>query len=549
MSTAVPMEVSENKGIEDKLSKSVALAKHVFSAVDEAKWPKSVLEKWFEVEKRVDQLSFMLKTLLRFITTSAKSLYLRPVDRILEEVEGILKQALDIASKFNLKSVIRWFFNTPKTIDFRPLFLNLDDSIANMKWLLVVYDPTNDGASGGIVVFLPPIVNNNPIFLLVWHCINTVQMGPKLSDRIDAIESLASLAQDSNLYKKYILQEGGVPPLLKLLEESDSLYAQIAAADALCTLTNDPEIMKNIVIVIVRLLKDGPIEVQIQAANLVTTMAEVDEATEYDSSEGNVIWPLVTLLSSEISADDPKLSLHKHRQLKISCAEALWTLAARSDLNCKTITNTKAMLCLAKLVEKERGKLQYYSLMTIMEITAVAESDIQFRCHVFKTNSPSAKAVIDQLLRVIKESEDPRQQIPAIRSIGSLARIFPSRETRVIGPLVSLLDSRHLKVETEAAIALQKFVCPENYLIEHWKSVIESISFPALVILIEGGNKLQRHTWTLPICCLFSAYHQLQSHYYSLRINSSHSQKDKDYLSPVCSPELCPQPCFISCTV
>ncbi|XVF00596.1 hypothetical protein REPUB_Repub04eG0014200 [Reevesia pubescens] len=543
MSTALPMEDSENK-----LSKSIALANRVL-AVDEAKWPKSVQEKWFEVEKQVDQLSCMLKTLLRFITTSAKSLYLRPVDRILEEVEEILKHALDIASKFNLKTVIHWFFNSPKTTDFQPLFRNIDHSISNMKWLLVVYDPKSDGTFGGIVDFLPPIFNNNPILLLVWQCISTVQMRRKSSDRIDAIKSLASLAHDSNLYKKYILQEGGEPPLLKLLEESHSLYEQLAAADALCTLTNEPEIMKNIVIVIVRLLKDGHIEVQIQAANLVTKMAEVDEATEYDSSEGNVIWPLVTLLSSEISADDPKLSLHKHRQLKISCAEALWTLAARSVSNCKTITNTKAMLCLAKFVEKERGKLQYYSLMTIKEITAVAESDSHFRCNVFKTNSPSAKAVIDQLLRVIKESEDPIKQVPAIRSIGSLARIFSSRETRVIGPLVSLLNSRHLTVETEAVIALQKFVCPENYLIEHWKSVIECISFPALVRLIEGGNKLLRHTWTLPICCLFCAcHHQLQSHY-TLRINSSHSQKDKDYPSPVRSPELCPQPCFISCTV
>ncbi|KAK8548906.1 hypothetical protein V6N12_061808 [Hibiscus sabdariffa] len=38
----------------------------------------------------------------------------------------------------------------------------------------------------------------------------------------------------------------------------------------------------------------------------------------------------------------------------------------------------------------------------IMEITAVAESE-------FKTNAPSTKAVVDQLLRVARESKNPMQ--------------------------------------------------------------------------------------------------------------------------------------------
>ncbi|XVE48595.1 hypothetical protein DITRI_Ditri01bG0014200 [Diplodiscus trichospermus] len=467
------MEDSKNKRIGDKLSDSISLAKRVFSAVDKAM---TVLEKWFEVEKRVEQLSFMLKTLLRLITATAQSLYLRPVDRILEEIEGILEHALDIASKFNLKSFIRRFFNITKTVNFQTLFRNLDDSIGNVKWLLIVYDPVNNGAFEGIVVFLPPIVNNNPIFLLVWSCIATVKNGRRVSDRIDAIKSLASLAEDSNLYKKYIVKEGGVPPLSKLLEETTSLEAQIAVADALYTLTNDPEIIKNIVIVLVHLLKGAPVEVQIQTVNLVARMAE-PAAVEYDSAEESVLWSLVTLLSSKTSADDPEINIGKHK-LKIRCAEALWMLAAKSISNCWTITETKALLCLAMLVEKERGKLKYYCLMLIMQITAVAESDNHFRCAVFKTNSPSSKAVVDKLVRVIKESKDPVMQIPAIRSIGSLARIFRSHENEVIGPLVSLLHNRHLTVATEATIALQKFTSPENYLcIDHWNNMLDAIDY------------------------------------------------------------------------
>ncbi|XVE69145.1 hypothetical protein DITRI_Ditri09bG0127100 [Diplodiscus trichospermus] len=557
------MEESKNKRTEEKLSNSISLANRVFSEVDKVK---SFLEHWFEVGRRVDTLSSMLKTLLCFITAASaqKSLYLRPVDCILEEVEAIIKHALDVASKLNHKSIIiLWLFNITKITDFQTLFCSLDDSIGNVKWLLVVYDPINNGAFEGIIGFLPPIVACNPFFLLVWSCIATVKMGRRLSDRIDAIRSLASLAQDGDLYKKYIVKEGGVPPLLKLFEETASLEAQIAAVDALCALTNDPYIIKSIEIVIIRLLKDAPAEAEIQAVNLVARMAEQDAATEYDSADESLIWRLVTLLSA---ADvDPEINSGKLRELKIRCAEALWMLAARSISNCRTITNTKAMLCLAKLVEKEEGKVKYYCLMTLMQITAAAESDSHFRHTVFKTNSPSSKAVVDQLVRVIEETNEPIMQIPAIRSIGSLARIFRSRDNiRVIRPLVSLLDDRHLAVATEAAIALLKFTSPENLLcIEHWKSVLEFISFPTLMRLIQGGNKLQRHRWVLNInkhaekCLMrsislsplmtFIGVGNMILGYYSLSHESAHNQTDG---CPAFSPERSHQePCFVLCPV
>ncbi|XP_039039941.1 uncharacterized protein LOC120178054 [Hibiscus syriacus] len=340
------------------------------------------------------------------------------------------------------------------------------------------------------------------MFLVIWHCIATVRTSHRVSDQIDAVKSLASLALDNKLYKKYIVQEQGLPPLVKLLEDGACLYAQIAAADALCVLTNDQNIMDKVMIVILRLLKDAPIEVQIQAIELVTEMAEQYSITVYDSVEWNVILPIVTLLSAETSTDE----------LKTCCAEALWTLAAKSKTNCMTITKTRAMLSLAKLVEKERGKLRYYCLMTIMEITAVAETDIHFRCTVFKTNAASTKAVVDQLLGVIEESRNPIQQIPAIRSIGSLARIFPSHETRIISLLISLLHNKHLTVASEAEIALKKFTSPDNYLcFDHWKSVMKFISLPALMRLIGGGNRLQRHRWDLLIILyLFYLYQHLR---------------------------------------
>ncbi|KAK8563188.1 hypothetical protein V6N13_018275 [Hibiscus sabdariffa] len=538
----------QNKMMEDKLKSSVNLAKRVFFAFDEVESMllrknknevESFLKQRLEVQKRLDQLSFLLKTLRRFIREAAKKpLYLRPVDLILDQVQGILNHALDVADNFNLKSVIRWFFQTAKSTDFEPLFRSLEDCIANVKWLLTLYDPINNGVIEGIVVFLPPFIANNPMFLMVWHCIATVQMGRRESDRIDTIKSIVSLAEDNELYKKYFVQEKGMPPLVKILENGACFDEQIAAANALCTLTNEPEILEKIMIVMVHLPKGTPIEVQIQAAELVTKMTELIRTTEIDSVQRNVILPLVTILSSETSTDDSEVNLQK-RELKTRCAEALWTLAARSKTNCRTITKTKAMLSLAKLVENERGKLQYYCLMTIMEITAVAESDIHFRRIVFKTNVSSTKAVVDQLLRVTRESKNPIQLIPAIRSIGSLARIFSSRETRIIPLLVSLLNNKHLTVASEAEIALKKFTSPFNYLcFKHWQSVMEYISLPALMRLIGGGNKLQRHRWDVDVAIilhLFYAYQHLRG-CYSLSNKSGKKWRGNDYESLASSP-------------
>lgn len=183
----------------------------------------------------------------------------------------------------------------------------------------------------------------------------------------------------------------------------------------------------------------------------------------------------------------------KHK-LKISCAEALWMLARDSVLNSKRITETKGLLCLAKLVEKGEGELQFNCLMTIQEITAAAESNADLRRAAFKANSPAAKAVVDQLLRVIKELDSPELQVPAIRSIGSLARTFPARETRVVGPLVAHLSNRSQEVAAEAAITLGKFATPENFLcVAHAKAIIEFSGVPPLMRFLRGNEPAQLH--------------------------------------------------------
>ncbi|KAG6650810.1 hypothetical protein CIPAW_06G068300 [Carya illinoinensis] len=537
---------SELKRVANELSYPILLCERVRVAVDDAE---SFKLECVEVFKQVDRLSHMLRTLVRF-SIATPSLYERPIWRVIADVSKNLERALTLVRKCKRRNVLRRVVTIVSAADFRKIFGLLESSLGDMRWLLSIFDSEN---VGGIVLSLPPIASNDPIISWVWSYIATLQMA-QLTERIEAANELASLARDNDRTKQMIVEEGGVPPLLKLLKEDGSPDAQIAGASALCNLANDQERVRNIVNelgvqIIVQVLADSPMKVQSQVATLVARMAEHDPLAQEDFARDNVIRPLVTLLSFETFDDEHreqsgKQSIHsivqinkemekksltrptagpythsqssshyyynyyhssegsKHRRerenekpqlklcLKISCAEALWKLARGSVSNSRRITETKGLLCLAKLVEKEEGELQYNCLMTIMEITAAAESNVDLRRAAFKTTSPAAKAVVDQLLRVVRELDSPVLQVLAIKSIGSLARTFPARETRVIGPLVTHLGNRNTDVAAEAVISLQKFACPGNFLcMEHSKTIIEFDGVLPLMKMLRGNER------------------------------------------------------------
>ncbi|XP_057448529.1 uncharacterized protein LOC130740050 [Lotus japonicus] len=536
------MTSSEEKQLEEELSYPILVAERVRSAVGEADAYKFECN---EVSKQVDRLLQMLRTLVRL--AASPSLYERPVRRVAAETSKNLERALTLVRKCRRRSILHRVVSIVSATEFRKVLGHLEASVGDMRWLLSILD--NDGGGGGIVVSLPPIASNDPIMSWVWSFIASLQMG-QLNDRIDAANELASLAQDNDRNKKIIVEEGGVAPLLKLFKEATSPEAQIAAATTLCRLGNDLERVRVIVSevgvpLVVQVLGDSPIRVQTLSANLVATMAKHDPVAQEDFARENAIRPLVTLLSFDTAIDEQsgKQSIHslvqinkemgkkssdrsvskqftssyssssytysrggnyrKDRenedpqvklQLRISCAEALWMLARGSVSNSRKITETKGMLCLAKIIEKEQGELQFNCLMTIMEIAAAAESNADLRRAAFKTNSPAAKAVVEQLLRIIKEVDSPSLQIPAIKSIGSLARTFPARETRMIEPLVMKLSNRDTDVADEAAVALTKFASPDNFLyVEHSKTIVEYNGVPALMRLLRSNEVNQLH--------------------------------------------------------
>ncbi|XP_044462971.1 uncharacterized protein LOC123193952 [Mangifera indica] len=186
--------------------------------------------------------------------------------------------------------------------------------------------------------------------------------------------------------------------------------------------------------------------------------------------------------------------------MKAMAARALWHLGAGNSPICRSITESRALLCFAVLLEKGSEEVKYNSAMALMEITSVAEKDTDLRRSAFKPNSPACKAVVDQLLIII-EKEDSDLLIPCIKAIGNLARTFRATETRMIAPLVKLLDEREAEVTREASIALTKFACSDNYLHDdHSKAIISAGGAKHLVQLVYFGEQIVQLSAVVLLC-------------------------------------------------
>ncbi|XP_076908002.1 uncharacterized protein LOC143564689 [Bidens hawaiensis] len=521
--------------IDQILSHPIILTDCIRLAVHDAKFYKLECS---DVGKHVDHLSHLLHSAVRLSDHSA-TLYERPVRRIFNDVVRNLNRALSLLRKCRHRGFIRRFVSIVSTTDFKKVANIIQASIGDIKWLLTVFNFNSDEEEEeeeeeeGIVLTLPPIASNDPILAWIWSSIASLHNSP-LDLKIEAARELATLARDSDRNKT----------------------TQIAGAVALFHLANDKTRARAVfnehgVPILAQAFRNSPILVQIEIAKLIARVAEHDSYSQEGFARENVIETLVTLLSINIFNDDrskinkflrrsfgsaieinkqmergavmsnfgnkkPLSSLVWPRnksgsktetsqlilEFNTNCSGALWMLAKGNVANCRRITETKGLLCLAKLIEKEKGELQINCLMTIMEITSAAESNPDIRRSAFKTNSLASKAAAEQLLRLIDESDNPVIMVPAIRSIGHLARTFPARQTHVISPLVKQLGHVNPDVAAESVITLGKFTCPDNFLrAEHSKTVVDFEGVKPVMKLLRGDERTQYHALAL-LCYL-----------------------------------------------
>ncbi|KAL4585011.1 hypothetical protein LXL04_009624 [Taraxacum kok-saghyz] len=512
-----------------------------------------------------------LAGLLRQAARARIDLYERPTRRIMDNIEQVLDKTLQLVLKCRASGLARLFTIIPAAA-VRRSSEQLENSVGDVSWLLRVSTPADD--RDDLHLGLPPIASNEPHLCLIWEQI-AVLCSSNVDDWADAAGSLVSLARDNEKYGKLIIEEGGVPPLLKLAKEG-RMEGQENAARAVGLLGRDPESVEHIVIagvcsVFAKILKEGHMRVQLVVAWAVSELAANHPKCQDHFSQNNAIRLLVSHLAFETIQEHRKYTIVSHthptplppglppgpkmhdiqnvvadtmamksgkddyskkvhiqstnsrpnhhhigflgasikgrefedpntkKEMKAMAARALWFLCSGNLSICRDITESRALLCFSVLVEKGEDEVQYNSLMALVEITAVAEQHPELRRSAFKPTSPAARAVVDQLLKIMEKGESDLL-IPAIQAIGNLARTFRATETRIIAPLVKLLDENETDVSAEAAVALVKFACTDNFLhVNHCKAIVEAggpkhliqltyfgelmVQFPALILL------------------------------------------------------------------
>ncbi|KAI3824284.1 hypothetical protein L1987_05737 [Smallanthus sonchifolius] len=186
--------------------------------------------------------------------------------------------------------------------------------------------------------------------------------------------------------------------------------------------------------------------------------------------------------------------------MKAMAARALWHLAIGNSAICRSITESRALLCFAVLLDKGPKDVQYNSAMALKEITSVAEQDPELKRSAFKPNSPACKAITEQLVKIVQKP-DSKLLLPCVKAIGNLARTFRATECQIIQPLVQLLDEREAEVTEAAAVALTKFACSENYLhLDHSKVIISYGGAKHLIQLVYFGEQMVQTPALVLLC-------------------------------------------------
>jgi hypothetical protein len=108
---------------------------------------------------------------------------------------------------------------------------------------------------------------------------------------------------------------------------------------------------------------------------------------------------------------------------------------------------------------------------------------------------------VDQRIRVVEKAEYDELLVPCITCLGCLCRTFRATETRIVGPLVRLLDEREADVMLAAAAALTKFACLENYLhVDHSRAIVDHGGAKHLVQLVYFGEQAVQKAALVLVC-------------------------------------------------
>ncbi|KAE8125916.1 hypothetical protein FH972_020677 [Carpinus fangiana] len=412
------------------LARPILLAVQVAKIADEAQ---SFKQDCLEIKAKIEELAGNLRQAVR----ARNKLHERPTRRVIDDTKQVLEKALKLVSKCSANGVMKWIFTDT----------------------------------------LPP------------------QRSGK-QERLLAADSLVSLALYNDRADKLIIEEGGLSGLLKLAREG-SMEAQAAASaiGLLALLGRDSENVEHIVkggicFVFAEILKEGHMKVQAMVAWAISELARNHpKYCQYHFVRHNAIRLLVSHLAFEIiqeqqvrrELEEPAATT---AQMKAMAAKALWQLSMGNHSICKDITESRGLLYFAILLEKGAGDdVQFYSAMALMEITAgVAEQQSLLRRAAFKPSSHAAKAVVEQLLRIVEANTNSN-------SNSNHGLLLPSNHLETWHVL-----SKHLKQESLSHC--ETLAQEEVLAVLEWSSkqrrLVEEPSIKSLLLVAKGRFELYR---------------------------------------------------------
>ncbi|PQQ03254.1 hypothetical protein Pyn_20711 [Prunus yedoensis var. nudiflora] len=490
--------------VKQTLGRAIQLADQVAKALDRAVVRSTDKSSIPELKSKAEELA----GLLRQLSSIGLGTYDRPVRAIIGSVEQSLDRCLFLLLKHHcpkwiiIKIIKKRFPTLIPVVWFRKTSQLLDASISEMSWLIRFRKNKTNGGFGltlppitsnepMLYLNLPPITANEPMLYLVWEEIAILHdPAESYQARSSAAVSLISIVKDLDVYRKLIIRECGVEALLKLMEEGPMEAKESAAAALGVVLYSSECAGKSVDVckVFAKILSEGFTKVQAKVAFAVSLIAERNPKWQDAFAEHDVVRLLVGHLAFETvgvhsskthsndsaNADEDPDTIAK---IKAMAAKALFRLAEKNSGICRILADSTALYSFAVLLEKGCEDAQLDSVNALMAIKEVAEkdADLRIRCDL-SPNSPTWKYVVDQLLlKITEKTENSYFQISCIHAIENLARTFGSIETRMIGPLVQLLNGREFNVTEEACIALTKLACTDNYFrIEHSKAIISA---------------------------------------------------------------------------
>ncbi|CAK9194199.1 unnamed protein product [Sphagnum troendelagicum] len=339
-------------GMQYLLAFPMQIAEQVRQGVEETD---SFKQECADVNKKVETVLQLLRQAARVYSSSSSTttttklqqqssprgglqLYERPTRHIMLQVTKALYRALVLVRKCKkigiLMMVISSITNT--TADFKNANLSLGNSIADITWLLSIsaYGEDRPEVSG-----FPPIASADPVLATVWEQVSIVQFGTP-DKKAEAADYLGTCAKGNQRYLKIIVQEEGVPPLLRLLKEG-TLSGQEAAARALGQLARDPGRIKSMVedgapAAFVHVLGNHAtsMKVQIEVARAISLFASQDEEVQNELASLGAIRLLVALLAHDL-IDDTALKVTNNKSPSFhSIVQSLGEQKVQADGDC-----------------------------------------------------------------------------------------------------------------------------------------------------------------------------------------------------------------------